>query len=268
MDDGMSALPMPARLSKQATLDALSDTCRNLLIRPQADIDSEAREEYSPEEVGNAAQRGCPICVRLHWSLTASGQPADTILKDSYTVFLTAWTAVLIARGDDAPVLIERGIAIGGYRSLNFLLGPTAQINNQLLVLKKRSHPTDPYNVPVAESVASHSCSDSSFARICFWLEDCDRDHAHCQGLAAQETVEGLPMRLIDVESAEKPYLVTVDQIPDKCMIRYATLSHGCGDVATMPKLLKSNLREFQKDINTKNLPKVFSDCMLPCRRI
>jgi hypothetical protein len=268
MEDGMLALPMPARLSKQATLDALCDTCRNLLIRPHTDIDSEARETYNIEEVRNAAQRGCPICVRLHWSLTAPGQPADTKPKRYFDGILSTVMIVPVSCGSIAPGVKERVISFGNNFRSYFFLGPAMQVDNQLLMLKERSHPIDPYNVPVAESVPSYSGSDTCLARIRSWLEDCDRNHVRCKESASRKSAKGLPARLIDVGSSTKASLIPLDLILDKSSVRYATLSHRWGDKATMPMLMKSNFHEFQQAINLDELPKIFSDAVVMCRHL
>jgi hypothetical protein len=246
----------------------LCDTCRDLLIRPDEDPDTDVENTYRSHEILKATKRGCPICMRLHPMLLSNTGSATVTTKTSFVAILMTLLGSM-ACDDVVPIAKERGLRFDNHAaSVFYYLRPSARIDGQLMMHTERFHPSHPYLVPVAESIAPYSGNDSRLTTIKAWLDTCDQEHTYCKALSARDSITTLPTRVIHVPVAQRPTLILVDQIQGKSSLRYATLSHRWRNEANMPKLMRNNLNALRQGTVIETLPKVFTDSMEMCRRL
>lgn len=96
------------------------------------------------------------------------------------------------------------------------------------------------------------------------WLSHCTENHPRCL-----ETVEGFPSRILDLEDAERGYvlLVGTQNLLLEARPIYTTLSHCWGRKQPLRTSL-SNLDRHEQAILLSDLPKTFADAVLITRRI
>jgi hypothetical protein len=204
---------------------------------------------------------GCPICVRHDKALHHGSHYADAPDRSSLTALIWECNSYF------SVVVRERAFAFDR-SSFRLYLGPYVSIDGQSFLQMERVHATDPHNVPVASSIASHCDSDMHLAVLKAWMDECTQHHPHCQNLAWHHVGTPLPTRLIELRPSKDSCLVLARHLNHISSVRYATLSHRWRDAAGMPRLLRGNILELQRGISMDSLPKVFRDAMEICPRL
>jgi hypothetical protein len=262
------AADVPTGLFKSETLHALCGTCRDLLIQPDENPDTDIEQVYHTHGILTAKEHGCPICVRLYPLLLSEIWTTAVIMKTSFVGVLMTLLGSM-ACDDVTPVVKERGLRFEMYTgSIFYYLRPSTRINDQFVMQTERFHPSHPYLVPIAKSIAPYSGSDSRLTTMKSWLDTCNQEHSHCQASSIRHGISALPARAIHVPPTQRPALISVQEISGESSLRYATLSHRWRDQASMPKLMRNNVHALQKGVIIEALPKIFIDSMEMCRRL
>jgi hypothetical protein len=220
------AADVPTGLFKSETLHALCGTCRDLLIQPDENPDTDIEQVYHTHGILTAKEHGCPICVRLYPLLLSEIWTTAVIMKTSFVGVLMTLLGSM-ACDDVTPVVKERGLRFEMYTgSIFYYLRPSTRINDQFVMQTERFHPSHPYLVPIAKSIAPYSGSDSRLTTMKSWLDTCNQEHSHCQASSIRHGISALPARAIHVPPTQRPALISVQEISGESSLRYATLSH------------------------------------------
>jgi len=101
------------------------------------------------------------------------------------------------------------------------------------------------------------------------WLHVCRTEHEKCNSDLDRLRQFTLPKRLLLVEASEQaPDTITlIDSSSLKQSVRYATLSHAWGNV-TRCRLLKNNLKTYERGIVTADLPLTMREAVEVCQTL
>lgn len=156
--DNMSITAPFKHLSKEETLEALCETCRGLLIRPNEDLHGRADTTYYTHRVRAAAKSRCPLRTWFHRFLCQekiSTRDTDKLVFPAVLYEPSAQSSVRrMQTNDKTSDIQERKILLGMVELDMYLyLGPYTSINGQLMMQMDRLHAIDPLNVPVSCSI-------------------------------------------------------------------------------------------------------------------
>lgn len=107
--------------------------------------------------------------------------------------------------------------------------------------------------------------SQTHFAVLKQWLEDCDDKHPKCR----PDNAKKLPTRLIDVGENDAPTIRLYETKPGDSA-KYIALSHPWGDPKKHPHFctFRSNIEQYKQSINFKELPDTFKDAVTTARAL
>ena len=247
--------------------------CRKLCILPEElDLRGFVYAEYTLEAIAEAVNGRCQLC-RQFLNYLESGDSIEDLTGDkvfraclayesnaSYDTPYLPHVHTIIFYAVEGTDLEARG---GGL----LLVISEYTLTNGVPFVFERHESNQPRPVRVTTGLTSWTGDEAHLRTITKWVQQCEETHSACRLEKLRKKGIFIPTRLIDVSTADLPYLVTADTVCNQKDHRYITLSHRWQN-EDMPKLLSSNLHDFLGAIRPNTLPAVFSDAIDLCRRM
>ena len=253
----------------------LCRTCRNLLIRPDEDLEHCTTVEYEANSIRTAAARACPMCI-LFWEYIQSvgtlRSQEDYFLTNIFVHLLCYPKTDASGRFLDPPADVDytmSHIALG----LRFddmpddhcfeieLHRPTMVGAQSAILIRNESSPINTLLPPRSTS------AQCRIGTIQEWIQNCVHNHSLCADFMKHNTNAGSsPNRLVYINRLDDIRLANREEF-DKKSTKYATLSHRWSKDATF-KLSQGNLKQMRTKIHVEVLPSVFHDAVCLCHQL
>jgi hypothetical protein len=249
--------------------DRVCSSCHKLLVRPLETLASQRSATRIWRTILQSAENGCLLCNGVIRVFSWEEPPEDS----SWEVRIRSEASNLLygsgGRDGSVPSYIDckpSGAAEVDRRDI-FELNEAISYG---LLGQMRSFASDP-NHPRSVSVRTPIQAGNTGDRRCLhqasaWIRRCLKSHSRCNDSTGHSKGSVLPTRFLCVRD-NRVRIIMTNGIRATDTPSYMTISHRWHQT-NMPKLLSSNIKDLNRNIDILALPQMFQDAIFFARRL
>ncbi|KAJ4390556.1 hypothetical protein N0V93_004152 [Gnomoniopsis smithogilvyi] len=243
---------------------AFCQQCQSLSTRPVA-RKREVVFRHDYESLRKAVDSDCYMCTRVWDSLSKVQQALVQSPSFSGLECMISFTPVSEEGEDDEPIAISftfwAGYELWDCEEPNLVGGWSPFLYGQFVILNTRKYP-----VENSIRLSNSTKSETSWATVSKWVDECHSDHCACH---EPEHKKWVPTRLIDIKDYDSGYVRVVDTstVPTLPEEPYLAFSH-CWGRTPFPVLEDHNRDEFKRGVLVSSLATNFRDAIFATSRL